>query len=270
MAGRDTARPFHKIFASYSRQDARIVECCERIMAALGHELLLDTKSLRSGEVWSEGLEGLIREADVFQLFWSHNSMYSPFVEQEWRYALSLQRNYFVRPTYWERPFPEDRSRNLPPPELARLHFHFLGQREELAEDQGWGMAAAEDLPTPEPLGEGTSGPVRLSKKLARVRRPRVHIHNELGPSTKHDTSKLATGSPAEEAETPQQTELQDLLDQIIETTTIEQRDVHAQAIQEHIEKIITEVTREVTKFDQTVTKSIANMIARIDELLAE
>lgn len=126
LADRDTARPYHKIFASYSRRDAHAVECCERITAALGHKLLLDTKSLRAGEVWSEGLEGLIREADVFQLFWSQNSMHSPFVEREWRFALGLDRVEFVRPTYWEEPLPVDRQRNLPPAALSQLHFQRL------------------------------------------------------------------------------------------------------------------------------------------------
>jgi hypothetical protein len=66
----------------------------------------------------------MIREADIFQLFWSRNAIQSPFVEQEWRYALSLDRDNFVRPTYWEDPLPELPERGLPPQELLRLHFH--------------------------------------------------------------------------------------------------------------------------------------------------
>jgi hypothetical protein len=52
--------------------------------------------------------------------------MQSPFVEQEWRYALSLGREGFVRPTYWEEPLPELPERGLPPEDLRRLHFYHL------------------------------------------------------------------------------------------------------------------------------------------------
>ena len=54
-----------------------------------------------------------IRAADVFQLFWSRNSMTSPWVRQEWEYALSLGRAHFIRPTYWETPMPEAPERDL-------------------------------------------------------------------------------------------------------------------------------------------------------------
>ena len=43
---------------------------------------------------------------DVFQLFWSSNSMHSDFVRQEWEHALRLNRPHFIRPTYWEEPMP--------------------------------------------------------------------------------------------------------------------------------------------------------------------
>ncbi|NQT51632.1 hypothetical protein HQ576_06270, partial [bacterium] len=56
------------------------------------------------------------------------NSMRSPFVEQEWRHALSLPRRQFIRPTYWEDPLPEWPERGVPTDELRRLHFHFIGR----------------------------------------------------------------------------------------------------------------------------------------------
>ncbi len=68
----------------------------------------------------------MIREADVFQLFWSRNSMGSTNVRQEWEYALSLHRPNFVRPTYWEFPMPRDPANGLPPPALSALHFQRL------------------------------------------------------------------------------------------------------------------------------------------------
>lgn len=120
------ARAFRKIFASYSHKDASIVEEFERIARASGDEYIRDWTHLRSGEVWSDRLVQMIQEATVFQLFWSRNSMYSRFVRQEWEYALSLGRPGFIRPLYWEEPFPESEEDALPPEDLRRLQFHRL------------------------------------------------------------------------------------------------------------------------------------------------
>jgi len=62
----------------------------------------------------------------MFQLFWSHNSMDSRWVRQEWEYALSFGRAHFVRPTYWETPMPEAPERGMPPDVLRTLHFQRL------------------------------------------------------------------------------------------------------------------------------------------------
>ncbi len=65
----------------------------------------------------------LIEEADVFQLFWSSNSMRSPYCREEWEHALALGRPLFVRPVYWEDPMPQDPTMGLPPVALRELHF---------------------------------------------------------------------------------------------------------------------------------------------------
>jgi len=122
-----SARPYRKIFASYSHRDLPIVEQFEQYIEMLGDQYLRDWKHLRSGQVWNDRLMEMIREADVFQLFWSRNSMHSPYVRQEWEYALSLGRPHFVRPTYWEDPLPAAPEENLPPESLLRLHFQRLG-----------------------------------------------------------------------------------------------------------------------------------------------
>jgi hypothetical protein len=123
---RDAIRPFRNIFASYSHRDVVVVEELERYARAIGDRYLRDVHDLRAGERWSERLEGLIREADVFQLFWSWNAIRSDYMEQEWRYALGLRRPHFVRPTYWEVPLPSAPDRGMPPEELTRLHFQLL------------------------------------------------------------------------------------------------------------------------------------------------
>lgn len=120
-----SAAPFRKIFPSYSHLDTPIVVQFERYMEAIGDRYLRDVRTLRSGEIWNDRLCDFIRDADVFQLFWSRNAMTSRFVEQEWRYALALNRREFIRPTYWEDPLPT--APGLPPDELGRVHFHQLG-----------------------------------------------------------------------------------------------------------------------------------------------
>ena len=90
----------------------------EAYARTMGDEYLRDVTTLRAGEQWNDRLLELVRTADVFQLFWSRNSMRSPWVRQEWEYALSLGRPHFVRPTYWELPLPEAPDQDLPPASL--------------------------------------------------------------------------------------------------------------------------------------------------------
>ncbi|MCA1564057.1 MAG: TIR domain-containing protein [Acidobacteria bacterium] len=121
-----SAAPYRKIFPSYSHKDRAVVEQIEHHIHALGDKYLRDLTELRAGQDWQRWMRDAIREADVFQLFWSHNSMRSAYVREEWEYALSLGRPNFVRPTYWETPLPESATENLPPAELRRLHFQHL------------------------------------------------------------------------------------------------------------------------------------------------
>jgi hypothetical protein len=119
-------RPYRRIFASYSHKNLSIVRQFEVFVEAFGDEFMRDWTHLKAGEVWSERLQLMISEADIFQLFWSRNSMESDFVRQEWEYALGLGRPSFVRPVYWEEPMPENPDKGLPPELLRQLHFHRL------------------------------------------------------------------------------------------------------------------------------------------------
>lgn len=121
-----SSRAYRRIFASYSRKDLEIVEEFEKYAIAVGDEYLRDLVHIRTGEMWDERLIQMISQADIFQLFWSWNSIRSKFVEREWKYALSLKRAQFVRPVYWEDPMPELKDENLPPEELQKLHFQRL------------------------------------------------------------------------------------------------------------------------------------------------
>jgi TIR domain/FHA domain len=119
----ERAPRYRKIFPSYSHQDRAIVEGFEDAARALGDQYLLDVLALRAGERWQPRILELIAEADVFQLFWSSNSMRSQYCRQEWEHALALRRSAFVRPLYWEDPLPEDMAQGLPPADLREIHF---------------------------------------------------------------------------------------------------------------------------------------------------
>lgn len=134
---RDELVRYRKIFPSYAHADGTVVEQFEAVVGALGDRYLRDVVTLRSGEVWNDRLLELIEEADVFQLFWSERSMRSPYCRQEWEHALSLNREGFVRPLYWQHPLPSDEALGLPPAELRRLHFA--------------GLAGVPDRPVPPP-----------------------------------------------------------------------------------------------------------------------
>ncbi len=113
----ESGNAYKAIFVSYSHQDLTVVEKLETAYKALGMQYLRDVESLRSGEQWNSALLKMIETADIFQLYWSAKAQQSRYVEQEWRYALGLQRENFIRPVYWEKPMPPV------PAELNAIHF---------------------------------------------------------------------------------------------------------------------------------------------------
>ena len=126
------AKPYQAVFCSYSHKDTLVVERVERSSRMHFTKFLRDVHTLRSGERWNDRLLELIDEADIFQLFWSKPASDSPYVKQEWQYALALRETgakdrYFIRPVRWEEPMSA-----APPAELADLHFDLI---EELAGD---------------------------------------------------------------------------------------------------------------------------------------
>lgn len=116
------ARAYRSVFASYSHRDTPVVQSCEAAARAIGDRYLRDVMTLRSGQIWSDELKAMIAAGDVFQLFWSKHAAISPFVRQEWEYALTLQANRpgFIRPVYWSS------APHTIPHELSTLHFEPL------------------------------------------------------------------------------------------------------------------------------------------------
>jgi serine/threonine protein kinase/thiol-disulfide isomerase/thioredoxin len=119
-----SARRVKQVFASYSREDEPVVNELAQIAPLFGSRFLLDRTHLEPGEDRIEGVQRLIRDADVFQLFWSTNSMKSAEVAGEIRYAAGLGRPGFILPTHWEDPVPRNPAEGLPPPEIDRLQFY--------------------------------------------------------------------------------------------------------------------------------------------------
>lgn len=110
-----------RIFMSYSHEDAPIVTACRNTYQALGLTILRDRDTLKPGEQWRPGLQRMIDESEVFQLFWSARSAASSAVREEWEYAVTLGKGEeFIRPVYWEEPLAP------PPQELAPLNFYYV------------------------------------------------------------------------------------------------------------------------------------------------
>jgi hypothetical protein len=87
--------PYRRIFPSYSHADHDVVRHCEHYAKALGDRYLRDTVALRAGERWQQGLMALIREADVFQLFWSNR-----LVDAPGRWLAGTKSEYPLRASY--------------------------------------------------------------------------------------------------------------------------------------------------------------------------
>ena len=187
---RSVAKPFRKIFASYSHQDATVVEAMERNIRAIGYEYLRDVVNLRSGQHWDDQLLALITDADIFQLFWSRNSAQSAHVEKEWRYAIALQREAFVRPAYWEIPMPEA------PEPLRRLHFYLLpgiqpADRKK-GEDSDQAASTGDKRSTADRSATLIAGPPKGSSTLSKseadlTRKPRAPVPPHLLDETPSD-----------------------------------------------------------------------------------
>ena len=112
--------PYSAIFVSYSHEDTFIVQELERAYTALGLQYIRDVNILRSGQRWNKELLSKINEADIFQLCWSKAAKKSKFVKREYKHALKLKREAFLRPVYWEVPMPD------PPKALKDIHFAYL------------------------------------------------------------------------------------------------------------------------------------------------
>jgi hypothetical protein len=119
---RTPSQPIYEtVFASYSHKDTPVVLKVEAAAKAFGMTYLRDVITLRSGEDWSAGLEKMIEDATIFQMFWSPPYSLSQHCKREWEYAVNLNHKagHFIRPVYWLQPMPD------PPTPLQHLHFAY-------------------------------------------------------------------------------------------------------------------------------------------------
>lgn len=110
-----------KAFASYASEDRDEVlgriQGMQKVVPDL--EVFLDVATLKSGQDWEKTLWREIPASDVFYLFWSAAAKASPWVEKEWRCALSTKGEDFIDPVPLVSP-----DLVPPPDELGRKHFN--------------------------------------------------------------------------------------------------------------------------------------------------
>lgn len=161
-----SSRRLRQIYASYSHQDEQVVAELAQVAPLFGSRFLMDQTHLEPGEDRREGLQRLIRGADMFQIFWSTNAMRSADTVDEINYAVSLGRPGFILPTYWEEPLPRSPGEQLPPPAIDRLQFHriYPGAISHAVQTQ---FRSAETFAAAPSAGFETSDDVRPTAELA-------------------------------------------------------------------------------------------------------
>ena len=114
-------RRYTSIFPCFAPEDAELVEGVVAVAEALGNQYTLGVVADRRAGAPDEWMHDRIAESDCFQLFWSTSSMTSETCRSQWEAAIATARADFIRPLYWQDPFP--RADGLPPPALAALRF---------------------------------------------------------------------------------------------------------------------------------------------------
>ncbi|KKN05199.1 hypothetical protein LCGC14_1089730 [marine sediment metagenome] len=118
-------KKFASTFVSYSYENVDIVYPLIEAYKSIGIRVIDANDDIYSGK-WEKPARKLIYKSDVFQLFWSTESIKSKGVEIEWKLALELldQRgDHFIRGCYWETHLPKI------PKELSRFKYRKINLR---------------------------------------------------------------------------------------------------------------------------------------------
>lgn len=108
-------------FISYASQDrsraAMVVQGIRKARPDM--DIFFDVETLRSGEDWENTIHQEIGNRDILFLFWSSFAKQSKWVDNEWRYAYSINGEDGIEPV------PLEPAWSCPPPEeLKNKHFN--------------------------------------------------------------------------------------------------------------------------------------------------
>ena len=99
------ADTFDAVFPAYAPQDGEIADRFAAVGTQLDSPFLAEILEMR-GREWEREILKRIEAAERFQLFWSAAAARSPHLEEEWKFALALARERFIRACYWRHPAP--------------------------------------------------------------------------------------------------------------------------------------------------------------------
>ncbi len=99
------ADTFDAVFPAYAPQDGEIADRFAAVGTQVDSPFLAEILELR-GRAWEREILKRIEAAERFQLFWSAAAARSPHLEEEWKFALALARERFIRACYWRHPAP--------------------------------------------------------------------------------------------------------------------------------------------------------------------
>jgi serine/threonine protein kinase len=99
------ADTFDAVFPAYAPQDGEIADRFAAVGTQIDSPFLAEILEMR-GREWEREILKRIEAAERFQLFWSAAASRSPHLEEEWRFALALARERFIRAVYWRHPAP--------------------------------------------------------------------------------------------------------------------------------------------------------------------
>lgn len=83
-----------KVFVSYSRADAYLVNPIVEIIRGMVEMVFLDTLQIKAGEKWRERIDHAIRDCDIITLFWCAHAKCSTNVKAEYRRGLTLRKEF--------------------------------------------------------------------------------------------------------------------------------------------------------------------------------
>ncbi len=103
---RVTRKPYRAVYASFANEDLYLAERLRRVYDALGMYSMRDLMQMRGENGWTDEMLEAIKNAEVFQLFWSEAAANSDNEQRELTQALEQAESLdnYIRAVYWEHP----------------------------------------------------------------------------------------------------------------------------------------------------------------------